>query len=42
MKFPTTEKRGKVVASVVEEGGDASARAGERVTVEMEGSRTSC
>ena len=39
MKFPTTEKRGKAVASVVEEGGDASARAGVRVTVAMEGSR---
>ena len=39
MKFPMTEKRGKAVASVVEEGGDASARAGERMTVAMEGSR---
>ena len=39
MKFPTTEKRGKAVVSAAEEGGDASARAGERVSVAMEGSR---
>ncbi|KAL6330900.1 hypothetical protein AAG906_009328 [Vitis piasezkii] len=39
MKFPTTEKKGKAVASGVEVGGDASARARERVTVAMEGSR---
>ena len=39
MKVPTTEKKGKAVAMGVEVGGDVSARARERVTVAMEGSR---
>ena len=39
MKVSTTEKKGKAVAMGVEVGGDVSARARERVTVAMEGSR---
>ncbi|RVW33987.1 hypothetical protein CK203_100736 [Vitis vinifera] len=39
MKVSTTGKKGKVVAAGEEVGGDVSARASERVTVAMEGSR---
>ena len=39
MKFPTNDKKGKAVASEVEVGGDARARARERVMVAVEGSR---